>query len=95
MNNIESSIDSESSNEVYNINNNNYNNSNNAVNNNNNNIDSENRNYNFSQCENNSIVTNNVVNRSLYKYFCYLINKSKNIKFDFKKFIQRLSLKYL
>jgi len=61
MNNIESCTDSDSSNKVYNINNNN--NSNSIVNNWNS-IDIENRNINIINGENNSIVTNNLMNRS-------------------------------
>jgi len=52
MNNIESSTDSDCSNEVYNINNNN--NRNNIVNNSSS-IDSENRNYSINNSENNII----------------------------------------
>jgi len=59
INNEESSTDSDSSNEVYNINF--YNNRNNIVNNISI-IDSENRTINISDSENNSIVTSNVVN---------------------------------
>ena len=62
MNNIESSTDSDSSNEVYNINN-----SNNRYNivNKSSISNSENRNINISNSKNNSIVTDNVVNSSL------------------------------
>jgi len=58
MNNTESRNDSDSSNKVYNINNNN--NKNNISNN----IDSENININISDSQYNSIVTNNIVNLS-------------------------------
>jgi len=58
MNNIESSTDSDSSNEVYNINNNN--NRNNIVNNSRN-SDCENRNIIISYSENYNIVTTNLV----------------------------------
>jgi len=60
MNNVESRTDSDTSNEVFNINNNNK--RKNIINNS---IDSENRNYNIGDCENDSIVTNNIVNRSI------------------------------
>jgi len=63
LNNIELSSDSDSSNEVYN-NNNNINNRNNIVNNSRIN-NYENININTSDSENNSIVTNNVVNSSV------------------------------
>ena len=62
MNNIESNIDSDRSNKVYNINNNI--NRNNYVNNSKIN-DRENRNINISDSEYNSIVTKNVVNKSI------------------------------
>jgi len=55
---VDSSFDSDSSNEVYNLNNNIYNNSNSAVNNSNS-IDSENRNINISDSINNSIDSEN------------------------------------
>ena len=60
-NNIELSSDSDSSNEVYNINN--INNRNNIVNNSRN-SDSENRIINISNTENYNIVTSNLVNSS-------------------------------
>jgi len=60
-NNVELSTDSDSSNEIYNINNNNRNN----IVNNNKISDRENRNINISDSENNNIVTNNVVNSSI------------------------------
>ena len=52
MNNVESSIDSDSSKEVYNIINNN---NRNSVVNNNNSIDGENKNINISDSENNNV----------------------------------------
>jgi len=58
MNYIESSTDSDSINEVYNINNDNRN----SIVNNSSISDSEYRNINISNSENNSIVTTNVVN---------------------------------
>ena len=62
MNNIELSSDSDSSNEVYNINN--ISNRKNIVNNSRN-SDSENRNTNISDSENYNIVTTNLVNSSI------------------------------
>jgi len=62
MNNIEQSSDSDSSNEVYNINNINI--RNNIVNNSRN-CDSGNRNINISDSENYNIVTSNLVNSSI------------------------------
>jgi len=75
MNNIESSIDSNSGNEVYNINNNN--NRNNITNNYRIN-DRENKNINISNSEYNSIVTNNVVNSSIGGYRANLSNFLNN-----------------
>jgi len=60
MNNVESSTDSDSRNEVYKIN---YNNIMNSVVINSNSIDSENKNINISDSENNGIFTYNVVNK--------------------------------
>jgi len=62
MNNVESRTESDNSNEVYNINSNI--NRNNIVNDSSI-SDSENRNINISDSESNSIITNNVVNRSI------------------------------
>jgi len=62
MNDIELSSDSDSRNEVYNINN--INNKNNMVNNSRN-SDSENRNINVDDSENYNIVTTNLVNCSI------------------------------
>ena len=62
MNNIELSSDSDSINEVYNINN--INNRNNIINNSRN-SDSEYRIINTSNCENYNIVTSNLVNNSI------------------------------
>ena len=64
MNNLELSSDSDSSNEVYNINNININNRNNMVNNSRN-SDSENRIINISNSENYNIVTFNLMNSSI------------------------------
>jgi len=72
---IESSSDSGSSNELYNINNNS--NSNNIVNNSSF-SDSENRNNNISDNENNSTVTNNVVNSSINENRVNLTNFLNN-----------------
>jgi len=72
MNNIESSTDSDSNNEVYDINNNN-----NIVNNSRIN-DSENRNIDIRDNENNSIVTNNVVNSSIGEIRVKLCNSLNN-----------------
>jgi len=72
INNIESSTDSDSSNEVYKINNNN-NNRNNIINNSSIN-DDENRNINISDSENNTIVINNIVNRSIGENRVNIIN---------------------
>jgi len=62
MNNLDSSTDSDSGNEIYNISNNN---SRNSVVNNSRISDSENRNINISDRKNSSIVTNIVVNMSI------------------------------
>ena len=75
MNNIESSTDSDSSNEVYNINNNN--NRNNIANNSWISV-RENRNTNIRDSENNSIVTDIVVNRSIGKNHVNLSNYQNN-----------------
>jgi len=75
INNVESSTDFDNSNKVYNINNNN--NCNNVVGNNNS-IDSENINVNISDFENNSIVTNNVVNRLIGENCVNIINFMNN-----------------
>jgi hypothetical protein len=76
MNNVESSTNSDS-NKVYNIYNNNYDNSNSVVNNCNS-INSENININISRSENNSIVYNNVVNRSVGENCVKISNFLKN-----------------
>ncbi|KAG4087833.1 hypothetical protein H8356DRAFT_1325011 [Neocallimastix lanati (nom. inval.)] len=73
MNNIESSTDSNSSNEVYKINNN-YNNINS--------VDSENRIININDHENNSVITNNVVNWSIGENFVYISNFLNNEDVD-------------
>jgi len=73
MNNVESNTDSDSSNEVFNINNNNK--RNNIIDNNNSN--SENRNINISESENNSVVTNSVMDRPI-GYTCVNISNFLN-----------------
>ena len=76
INNTESNTNSDSSNEVYYINNNNIN-RNNIVNNSSS-FDSENRNIANSDSENNSIVTNSIVNRSIGEHHVYISNFLKN-----------------
>ena len=71
INNIESSTDSDSSNEVYKINNNN-NNRNNIINNCNS-IESKNRDFNISDSENNSVNFSNFLNNecvNIYVTWC-------------------------
>jgi len=75
MNNIELSIDSDSSKEGYYINSNS---SRNNIVTNSNNIDNKNKNIKISNSENNSIVSNNIVNRSFSEYRVY-INECVNI----------------
>jgi len=75
MNNIESSTDSDRSNEVYNINNNN--NRNIFVNNSSISVN-KNRNINSSDSKNNGILTNNVVNSSIGENLVNLSNFLNN-----------------